>query len=331
MELFQLEQFLAIAECGTLRNASEKCFVTAPALSQNLKTLESELGVQLFDRRNRRLVINQNGMIFRKYAEEICQNVTECRYEMNRLSEHTAERINVGSTDGGFLTYILPLYMMTPNSRPVKSVIYPDNTSLKQALLRGEIDIAAPTLHLPDDFTAETAEKSANRGAPWQDRSDSLAFFDPRYEIVNLQLLRIYMYVSIPDWHPLYEKKDVVLEDLNGESVLWTNTPACRHLEKHLGHLGIRINYAETVDRAEYNILQRSGKYLFFVNSYPMFHYRNNPGRRLVRVDIDWPGQESFAYVSCLKFNQNGMLLHDWFAKSYTETFRGAQKDLIVL
>lgn len=37
VELFQLEQFQAIAECGTMREAAEKLYLTQPTLSRNLK------------------------------------------------------------------------------------------------------------------------------------------------------------------------------------------------------------------------------------------------------------------------------------------------------
>ena len=50
MEIFQFEQFQMIAECGTMREAAERLFLSQPTLSRNIKKLESELGCKLFTR-----------------------------------------------------------------------------------------------------------------------------------------------------------------------------------------------------------------------------------------------------------------------------------------
>lgn len=57
MEIHQLEQFKAIAESRTMREAADKLFISQPALSQNLKKLEAELGCTLFDRAHNQLAI----------------------------------------------------------------------------------------------------------------------------------------------------------------------------------------------------------------------------------------------------------------------------------
>ena len=48
MEIFQFEQFQMIAQCGTMREAAERLFLSQPTLSHNIKKLEAELGCKLF-------------------------------------------------------------------------------------------------------------------------------------------------------------------------------------------------------------------------------------------------------------------------------------------
>ena len=57
----QLKAFSAIAESGSMARASETLQLTQPALSSALSSLENELGIKLFDRINRRVILNKNG------------------------------------------------------------------------------------------------------------------------------------------------------------------------------------------------------------------------------------------------------------------------------
>lgn len=62
MELRQLEYFLAIVEKGNMSAAAKSLHVAQPSMSVSLRNLENELGTQLFDRKGRNLVINEDGI-----------------------------------------------------------------------------------------------------------------------------------------------------------------------------------------------------------------------------------------------------------------------------
>ncbi len=61
MELYQLQSFIAVAEEGYLTKAAKRLCVTQPAVSMQLKTLEDELGVRLFDRTNSGMKLTREG------------------------------------------------------------------------------------------------------------------------------------------------------------------------------------------------------------------------------------------------------------------------------
>lgn len=69
MDTLQISYFLKVAETEHMTNAAKELHVSQPALSRSLRTLEEELGVKLFDRLGRRLVLNDNGRRF--YASAI--------------------------------------------------------------------------------------------------------------------------------------------------------------------------------------------------------------------------------------------------------------------
>jgi len=61
MELYQLKTFVAIAQEGSLTRAAERVFTSAPAVSAQLKALEDELGVKLFERTSRGMALTEAG------------------------------------------------------------------------------------------------------------------------------------------------------------------------------------------------------------------------------------------------------------------------------
>ena len=63
MDLRHLRTFVTIAEQGTVSRASDELRVAQPALSRQLQDLEGELGIRLFDRIRRRLVLTTEGKL----------------------------------------------------------------------------------------------------------------------------------------------------------------------------------------------------------------------------------------------------------------------------
>ena len=67
ISLLQLQYFLAMAEEGHLTRTAEKLFVSQSTLSSMISKLENELGVELFDRKNNRMILNKCGERYRKH------------------------------------------------------------------------------------------------------------------------------------------------------------------------------------------------------------------------------------------------------------------------
>lgn len=71
IEIYELRQFAAFADAGTLSGASESLHLSQPALSRNMKKLEDELGITLFERKKNKLELNQNGEYVLELAKKL--------------------------------------------------------------------------------------------------------------------------------------------------------------------------------------------------------------------------------------------------------------------
>ena len=70
MTIAQLEYLIAVANYGSFSTAAEKCFVTQPSLSIQIKNLEDELGVILLDRSRKPVVPTETGNLIIEQAQE---------------------------------------------------------------------------------------------------------------------------------------------------------------------------------------------------------------------------------------------------------------------
>ena len=75
MNLLYMKYAVEIATCGSLNKAAEKLYVGQPNLSRAIKELESSLGVTIFERSAKGMVITPDGEIFLKYAKSILSQV----------------------------------------------------------------------------------------------------------------------------------------------------------------------------------------------------------------------------------------------------------------
>lgn len=85
MEFYQLLYFKKIAESENITKASTELNISQPSLSRSLKNLEIELGVQLFDRNGKKLLLNKYGTVFLGYVDHILDTLTEASSKMTEL------------------------------------------------------------------------------------------------------------------------------------------------------------------------------------------------------------------------------------------------------
>lgn len=117
IELYELRQFAAFADCGTLSEAAEILHLSQPALSRNMKKLEDEIGISLFTRRKNRLELNGNGKYVLSLVKDLL-NDADALVVKAQAFDRKNRTISLG------LCSPAPAWLITP----LLSSLYPNKT-----------------------------------------------------------------------------------------------------------------------------------------------------------------------------------------------------------
>ncbi|WP_234998623.1 LysR family transcriptional regulator [Salirhabdus sp. Marseille-P4669] len=96
LELKQLQYFIEITRTGSFTKAAENLFITQPALSRNVKSLEEEIGAPLFIRSRKKLILTDIGMVLKRHAETIEKQLLSLNSEISNLLTLKRGNIRIG-------------------------------------------------------------------------------------------------------------------------------------------------------------------------------------------------------------------------------------------
>lgn len=158
MTLQQLEYVVAVGRYGSFVEAAEKCFVTQPTLSMQVKKLEEELGIVLFDRSRQPVTPTEVGRQFLEQARAVLR-------EQQRLLE--VVKAAKGETGGDLrlaviptlAPYLLPIFVREFTTKhPRVNLIIREMTTqqITQALRAEVIDVGLLATPLPEVDLNET-------------------------------------------------------------------------------------------------------------------------------------------------------------------------------
>ena len=71
MKLQQLRYVVKVAECGSITEASRRLFVSQPSITASIRDLENEMGVHIFERTNKGVIVSEEGETFLGYARQV--------------------------------------------------------------------------------------------------------------------------------------------------------------------------------------------------------------------------------------------------------------------
>lgn len=107
LENFRLKVFRAVAEYLNFRKAAEHLFLTQPAVTLQIKALENELGVRLFDRSAGRISLTEQGSILLEYANKLAALAAEAERELGTRDGTLSGELSLGVSTT-IAQYVLP-------------------------------------------------------------------------------------------------------------------------------------------------------------------------------------------------------------------------------
>lgn len=188
MELRHLRYFVATAEDGTVSAAAARLHLTQPGLSRQLRQLERELGVDLFDRTGGRLAPSRTGRSLLPLARDLLERADAFRVAATFHAHGRLDQITFGAATVTLTDVVAPFIVTLEPDDPVAAVFEADARDPVAALHRGA-DIAIGTVRA---------------GTPY--RSSALA------------LLPVWAYVT-PE-HDWAERARVPLDEVLAEPVI---------------------------------------------------------------------------------------------------------------
>ncbi len=159
MEIRQLKAFLAIADAKTFTAGARRVNVTQAAISMQIRQLEDEVGLQLFTRTPRRVILTEAGESLLDRARRILREHDTAIEEIAELGGVEHGRLRIASASAEFTAQQLPhilqgLRAKYPNSE--LNVSAGTSQTLVDKIMHGEIDIAF--VSLPVDNSSITAD-----------------------------------------------------------------------------------------------------------------------------------------------------------------------------
>lgn len=223
MELLQLEYFLAVARLGNMTTAATSLNVAQSSVSRSIARLEADLGVPLFERNGRGIVLNDYGKTFYSHAETVMREISEGERELKELRDQHIGQVSISTCSARQINPLMIRYIEENPHVLLRQRRLTSANDIKAKLDSGFLDYALAYTPLADS----------------------------EYEWKPLICERYYALVSSE--HPLAERERISLSDLAQERIFINASDNPDFIEEHCLQSGFSPTFAFICD--EYEIL----------------------------------------------------------------------------
>lgn len=235
MLLRHLNYFLAVAQYQSFTRAAHALHVSQPALSQQVRQLEDQLGAQLFDRNGRTVRLTDAGEVYLRYARQALQDLEEGRRAIHDVSDLSRGSLRVAVAPT-FTSYLIGPLVEAFHRR------YPNVRLVMQEMLQERVE-------------TQLVEDELDIGIAFEKPTSSAVEFQP--------LLVETLALVVGRTHTLAERRNIDRDTLMRESlVLLTPEFATRgQIERHCRHhdLDLQVLMESNSLNAVIEIVRRTG------------------------------------------------------------------------
>jgi DNA-binding transcriptional LysR family regulator len=187
MMLRQMKYFVAVVRNNSFTEAAEECYISQSAISQQIQSLEAELGVQLLIRDNRKFTLTHAGEYFYNEAIKLLDQAEKLRQDTIKIGTSNLQQIRIGypKSYGGYEIHKAVASFSERYPETQLKIINGTHEELYDALRYGEVDIVF---------------------------NDHRRMFSDLY--VNYPIYIAYMYAEISGKNKLAAKDFVTIEEL---------------------------------------------------------------------------------------------------------------------
>ena len=202
MDFDQIQAFLKIVEEKSFSRAADRLYRTQPALSKQVRQLETELGQRLLSRQGKQIEPTPAGTIFIEHARKIVNTRSDAIEALKRLRDHPRGRLSIGANEATQLYVLPPVFAEFRNRYPdVRLRLHRNFTrKLVERVLANTLDFAVVSLPVEDK------------------------------DIVALPLHKDELVVVAPPGHPLTHHRAVTLEQIVEHPQIFPRTGRTRVL-----------------------------------------------------------------------------------------------------
>lgn len=143
INLYQLQSFVTVISEGSMTAAADKLFLTQPAISQQIRNLEEDLGVELLVRGVRQIKPTLQGEVLFEYAKRILQMTSQAEIAVKAMGAELKGHLRVGTLNSMGVQLMSPIVsrLLKYNPQLNVKIEYGRGEELVRAFKKGTLDV----------------------------------------------------------------------------------------------------------------------------------------------------------------------------------------------
>ncbi|OMP68097.1 cidABC operon transcriptional activator CidR [Domibacillus epiphyticus] len=195
MDIKHLQYFIEVTNFNSFSKAADHLFITQPTISKMIKNLENELGIELFDRSHKKLMLTDAGRVLLEQAKLVDQAFYNLETELDNLLELKTGHIRIGLPpifDAHFFLQIIGLFHEKYPGITFQ-LVEDGSKKIEEAVEQNELDVGVVVL-------------------------------PTRYEVFDhFSFMEEDLMLILPKFHQLADREEINLGELSSESFILFN------------------------------------------------------------------------------------------------------------